>query len=158
MAELVAARSLVIRAPPRILHAILADYRVAHPAILPKRAFLSLAVEKGGTGSGTTFLLTMKAFGAVRTMRADVTEPNPGRTIVETDVETGLRTTFELAPLEGDAGTRVTITTRWSARGLRGVFERVFAPAFLERLYAEKLLNLARVAEEQARAATRSPA
>jgi len=151
MAELVASRSLVIRAPPRILHAILADYRVAHPAILPKRAFLSLEVEKGGTGSGTTFRLVMKAFGAVRTMRADVTEPNPGRTIVETDVDTGLRTTFELAPLEGDAGTRVTFTTRWSARGLRGLFERWFAPAFLERLYAEELANLARAAEERVR-------
>lgn len=146
MAELVAARSLVIRAPPPILHAILADYRVAHPAILPKRAFLSLEVEKGGTGSGTTFRLVMKAFGAVRTMRADVTEPNPGRTIVETDVDTGLRTTFELAPLADDAGTRVTITTRWSARGLRGLVERLLAPAFLERLYAEELDNLARAA------------
>ena len=148
MAEIVVVAARDVAAPPRDVHAVFADYRVAHPAILPKRAFLSLAVEHGGTGAGTIFVLRMRAFGATRAMRAEVSEPEPGRRLVETDLETGLRTTFDFEPLDGGARTRVTLRTVWTTPGLKGVFERLFAPGFLRKVYAEELANLARVVEK----------
>lgn len=153
MADIVVTEARDVAAPPRAVHAVFADYRVAHPAILPKRAFLSLVVEKGGTGAGTIFRLEMKAFGAKRTMRAEVTEPEPGRRLVETDLDTGLRTTFGFEPLDGGARTRVTLRTEWTTPGLRGWLERRFAPRFLRKVYAEELANLARAVEGAARPA-----
>jgi hypothetical protein len=45
--------SAVIPARPEAIYAVLADYREAHPAILPKPYFTELKVEEGGQGAGT---------------------------------------------------------------------------------------------------------
>src|SRR4030095_85973 len=83
MKEVHATASRTIRAEPGIVYAILADYRVGHPSILPQRTFLSLEVEEGGAGAGTVFRLRMKSFGTVREMRAKVAEPKRGRGLIE---------------------------------------------------------------------------
>jgi polyketide cyclase/dehydrase/lipid transport protein len=148
MKEVHATASRAIRAEPDVVYKILADYRVGHPAILPKRAFLSLDVDEGGVGAGTEFLLRMKSFGTIREMRAKVTEPKPGRVLVETyESREGIQTTFEVRPAESGSGSVVTIQTRWTARGLRGWIEAMLAPPFLRKLYLEELGNLARAAE-----------
>jgi len=147
MGDVRATASLVIQAPPKLVYGILADYRQGHPSILPRRAFLSLDVEEGGVGAGTVIRVRMKVFGVTRQMRARVSEPMSGRLLVETDVDTGLTTTFDVYP-EGK-GTRVTILTQWVTRGLRGWAEGLLAPRFLERLYEEELQNLARLAESR---------
>jgi hypothetical protein len=138
--------SLDIRAPQAVVHTILADYKVAHPAILPKRAFLSLDVEQGGTGAGTVFRFEMRVFGAVREARAVVTEPIPGRVLVETIAELLLQTIFDVQPTEGGVACRATIRTEWPTRGLRGWIEGLLFPGYLRKLYAEELQNLARAA------------
>jgi hypothetical protein len=78
-------------------------------------------------------------------MRAAITEPEPGRLLVESDLDRDSVTRFRVEPLDaadGKSRSRVTISTRWSTPGLRGWVERLLAPPMLERMYAEELRNL----------------
>src|SRR5260221_4735172 len=100
--------SLVIDARPETLHNIIADYRVSHPAILPRPTFTDLIVEKGGYGAGTVVVVKLKMFGKEYMYHQAVTEPEPGRLIVETDIETGQFTTFTFKPLNSGRQTRIT--------------------------------------------------
>jgi hypothetical protein len=138
-----AAASTVIKASPESAYAIIADYREGHPTILPKEYFKKLEVERGGVGAGTVIKVTMELMGTTRTFRAEVTEPVPGRTLAETDPESEAVTTFTVEPWERGGGARVTITTEWPARGIRGWIERLLAPRMLAQVYAEELRNLA---------------
>lgn len=129
-----------------VVYGILADYRQGHPAILPRRYFTDLAVERGGRGAGTVIRYGVKLAGRVRDARAEVFEPQPGRVLEERIFDDrGTVTTFTVDPLEGGR-VRVTIHTSWQARGLPGVFERLLAPGMLRRIYREELTNLERAA------------
>jgi Polyketide cyclase / dehydrase and lipid transport len=141
--------SKTIHAPASVVYSILADYRVGHPSILPRRAFLSLDVEEGGYGAGTVIRLRMKAFGATRESRAKISEPTPGQVLVETDLTSGLRTTFDVRPQPGGNDALVTFLTEWTTRGFQGWLEGIFAPGFLRKVYGEELENLAHKAEDQ---------
>src|SRR5688572_19050743 len=55
--------SEIIDARAEDLYAIVRDYRVGHPAILPKPYFTELTVEKGGIGAGTVLRISMEIFG-----------------------------------------------------------------------------------------------
>ena len=57
------AASALIHVPPQDLYAIIADYHQGHPQILPKPPFVSLAVEQGGTGTGTVIRVHMRVLG-----------------------------------------------------------------------------------------------
>ena len=142
MPRIHATASRSIAAPPELVYAILADYMEAHPGILPSPPFVDYRVEKGGTGAGTIVRFGMKSFGRTQTFRVEITEPQPGRVLTETDTESGARTTFTVNP-EGVDGTRVTITTEWSSPAPRGWIERMLAPPFLRRLYEKELGSLA---------------
>ena len=137
----------VIDAKAETVYRILADYRVSHPAILPRRYFGPLTVERGGVGAGTVIAFEVRLGGPARRVRAEITEPEPGRRLVETDLDRGSVTTFEVAPATG-AGPRasVTIRTAWDTSGLRGLVERLLAPPMLRRVYREELANLAAAA------------
>ncbi len=137
--------SATVRAPAAQVYAMLADYQVWHPAILPTRYFHNLAVERGGVGEGTVIRVRMRVLGTTRTFRAVVAEPEPGRVLVETDLDTGAVTTFTVGPTAGDAGTRVTITTALDVRpGVPGMLERLLTTVVLRRIYAQELALLAR--------------
>ena len=82
-----------VAAPAARVYDIIADYRDGHPSILP-RAFRNLQVDEGGRGAGTRFHLDVHAFGRKETMRAAVTEPQPGRVLVERDLDRPTMTTF----------------------------------------------------------------
>lgn len=152
MPRIHAAASAVIDATPETVYAILADYRNGHPQILPERYFLGLEVERGGTGAGTLVQFRMRAFGRTRTYRAEITEPQPGRVLAETNLdEQGAVTTFTVAPLERGRRAQVTITTEWSSSGVKALVQRLLAPPLLRRIYAEELQNLARLAAAQQR-------
>ena len=98
MASYTVEASAHIDAPPEHVYGIIADYHVGHPSILPK-AFKNFVVEKGGTGAGTIIRFEVHAFRTVTRFRAIVTEPEPGRVLVETNVEpTESPTTFTVAP------------------------------------------------------------
>jgi hypothetical protein len=134
-----------IDAPAERVYAILADYQVGHPAILPKPHFIGLTVEQGGRGAGTVIVTRMRAMGTERTFRMTVTEPQPGRLLVESDANT--TTTFTVEPLSA-AQCRVTIATDTrSSPGMRGWIERLMSPPFLRRIYHLELQNLAEYAQ-----------
>ncbi len=145
------AASAVIDAEPSIVYAILADYRQGHLSILPEKYLLGLEVERGGAGAGTRFRCRMRMLGQVHTFHAEVTEPDPGRVMVESiDDAQHTTTSFTVDPVNGGRRSRVAIATTWESSSMRAFVERLIAPRMLRRIYAEELRNLARVAAEQA--------
>ena len=137
-----------IDAPPHVLYAIIADYRTAHPRILPKPPFESLTVEQGGIGAGTVIRVGIRLLGRLQLYRATVTEPEPGRVLVETN-ENGYATSFTVDPRSGGAAARVTIATKLSGRGgIVGALERRFVTWLLLPVYSRELESLAAVARD----------
>ena len=129
-----------VQAPPERVYGIIADYHVGHPAILPKQ-FTSLDVEAGGTGAGTVIRCEMRVLGQKQVFRAAVTEPQPGRVLVETIIEGDpLVTTFTVEPADSGRACDVTISSVIEQKpGLRGTIERFLSPRILEPIYREEL-------------------
>lgn len=137
-----------IGAPAARVYALLADYRAGHPRILPPRYFGPLEVLAGGVGAGTEIRFQMRAMGTRQTLQATISEPEPGRVLVETYPDTGAVTTFTVESEEPAERTRVTIATALPARpGLWGLLERWLGARYLRRVYDEELHLLARVVE-----------
>ncbi len=138
--------SALIQAPPQALYAIIADYEHGHPRILPKPPFVSLAVEQGGVGAGTIARVGMRVLGRLRMFRAVITEPEPGRVLVETN-DNGYVTTFTVDPRAGGQQACVTIATEMAGRaGILGALERWLASRLLRPVYVKELRQLAAVA------------
>lgn len=132
-----------------VTYGVLADYHEGHPSILPTKYFTHLTVERGGHGAGTVIRFGLKLAGRVQEARAVVSEPEPGRVLVERVEDTrGTETTFTVDPVSGER-VRVTIGTVWNARGLFGAVERWFAPRLLRPVYREELINLERAVRER---------
>jgi hypothetical protein len=149
--------SYVIDAHPEELYAVIADYRVGHPAILPKPEFGDLIVEKGGHGTGTVFSTTMTAYGKTSPFRAEVTEPEPGHVLKETNPDNGQTTDFIFDPLKGGTQTRVTFSSEFPLTpGFTGLIERLMIPPFVNRIYKRELRNLANYVQAQRVAVTAS--
>ncbi|HEU5042445.1 MAG TPA: SRPBCC family protein [Gemmatimonadales bacterium] len=136
------ATSLIPAAPARV-YGILADYREGHPAILPPEFFRDFRVVQGGQGAGTLITFGVRSFGRIQRFRAAVAEPEPGRRLTETDVESGTTTSFTVEPADEGRGARVTIATHHRRDGIAGWIERWLAPRFLCRVYAAELALLA---------------
>ena len=146
MTTIIASRH--IKAPARRVYDLLADYNVGHPSILPKPYFTKLEVEKGGVGAGTVFRATMRVLGSEHTFRAAVTEPEPGRVLVETDLATGLVTTFTVDP-RGPGESYLTFETKLPNRpGIQGFLERIVSRALLPRVYREEQQLIAEAVEK----------
>ncbi|MBI5668800.1 MAG: SRPBCC family protein [Chloroflexi bacterium] len=134
----------VIDARPEDVYAVVSDYEVGHPAILPKPYFTGLKVEQGGKGTGTVARASMNVFGSKREFRVVVSEPEPGRVLVEADPDAGVVTTFIVEPVNGGQQSRVTIATDSEARpGFTGVMERLMNPPIMRRIYQQELRQLA---------------
>ena len=131
-------------APPDRVYAIIADYRNGHPHILPKQ-FRNLTVEKGGIGAGSVIRFEVRALGQTQRFKGVVTEPEPGRVLVEEYSEpASSKTTFLVEKSPSGSGTRVTFTTEMTSRtGLAGTIERFVSTRFMKKLYAEELGLLA---------------
>jgi Polyketide cyclase / dehydrase and lipid transport len=133
----------VVPATPDEVYAVYADYRNSHPQILPKPEFSDLVVEEGGRGAGTVFRVKTKVLSVERAYHMDVTEPVPGRKLIETDRDTGLATTFTLTPVNGGQQTHVRISTEWdTASGIAGRMEALMTPFFMRRIYKKQLGQL----------------
>jgi len=126
---------------------LLANYRDGHARILP-RQFSDLVVERGGIGAGTVIRFQMRVLGKKQSFRADITEPEPGRVLVETDQDPhGAVTTFTVDPGTAPADSRVTISTELPVRsGFPGWIERKLSTLLLRPIYRKELENLARLA------------
>jgi hypothetical protein len=143
MTQAHAEMSAVVPAPPEDVYAVLADYRTGHPRILPRQYFSDLVVEEGGRGAGTVIRVSTRALGVERAYHMDVSEPEPGRVLVETDRISGLATSFTVTPA-GDGGSLVRIATTWQTKpGIAGLLERLTTPPIMRRIYAAELRQLA---------------
>lgn len=136
--------SAVIPASADVTYDIIADYRTGHPSILPEEYFGRLDVLAGGRGAGTRIRFEMKAFGRVNVATGEVTEPEPGRLLMET-LDSGIVTTFLVEPT-GPAESRVTIATAYDKPGIAGWIESLLVPGYLRKVYKAELAQLARVA------------
>ena len=137
--------SLVIEARAEALYAVVADYRVGHPAILPRPFFQELTVEQGGVGAGTIVRGSVKVMGKLYPLHHRISEPEPGRVLQESDLDKpGEFTRFIFQPLNGGTHTRVTIATEFLASpGLMGFMERLTKPGLARKMYQQELRNLA---------------
>ena len=140
----------IIPARPEVVYAVLADYRVGHPAILPKPYFTELQVEQGGQGAGTIVRTRMVVMGLERIFKLTVSEPEPGRVLKEVDEQAGVVTVFTVEPINGGQQARVTIATDARASpGVMGMMEKLMNPPITRRIYAEELRQLAEYVRQQ---------
>jgi hypothetical protein len=141
----------VVDARPEITWDILTDYRDAHPRILPNAYFRDFRVERGGHGAGTVVSFVFRAARATRHLRQIVSEPEPWRVLVESDVDGTGATTFTLTPVDEGRRTRVRIDTVAEGHGgVMGMVERLMLPTMtrvMERVYREELSLLSQVAQ-----------
>ena len=139
--------SATIPARRERVYSLIANYNDGHPRILPKQ-FSSLVVEQGGVGAGTIIRFQMRVLGKKQTFRAAITEPEPGRVLVETDLDAnGAVTTFTVNPGSAPADSHVTISTELRVRsGFLGRIEKTLSTLLLRPTYVQELENLARVA------------
>jgi hypothetical protein len=144
----------VIEAPAELVYRTLADYREGHPSVLPKPYFLSLEVEQGGFGEGTIINFQTKVLGATQKFRSEITEPQPGSVLVETNIgEMAGKTTFTVEPLDGGSRSIVTIATDGKTQrdGVFGAVERLITKVMMRRIYKAELDQIARVCGSIAR-------
>lgn len=140
----------VIDARPDEIYAVIVDYRVGHPAILPKPYFTELTVESGGHGEGTVANVKMQVMGVKQSYHLVITEPEPGRVMVERDDAAGVVTTFTIDPLNDGARARVTIASDMRlSPGLVGIMERLTIPPITRRIYLQELAQLADYVQRQ---------
>jgi hypothetical protein len=135
----------IIEAPAEVVYHLISDYKEHHnPAGFLPPAFPELHVEQGGVGAGTVVRFTSKLAGQTKTIVASISEPVPGRVLVESSP--GLETTFTVEPvLNGAAGStksRVRFDTVMEAGGLEGLIARLFAPGILRPVYADEMARL----------------
>ncbi|HUY30393.1 MAG TPA: SRPBCC family protein [Acidimicrobiales bacterium] len=129
-----------VAAPPATVYECIANMREHHHRFLPP-AFGDFAVEAGGVGAGTVVRFSVTAGGRTREYEMHVSEPEPGRVLVETDARSSLVTSFTV-DARGD-GSHVRVETRWQgAGGIGGFFERTFAPKAMRAIYADELERL----------------
>ncbi len=135
----------VVDAPADVVYHCLANYRAHHrpDGFLPP-AFTDLQVLRGGIGAGTVFRFTLRAGGRTRTRTQVVTEPCPGRVLVEQGK--GERTTFTVEPRGEQALVRIETVLR--ARALERLLLPLLAPLVLRPLYLDELRRLERYARE----------
>jgi hypothetical protein len=143
MSQVVATAEHVVRAPADRVRAALADYEGVRPRILPEQ-FSDYRVESGGRGAGTRvhwrFAATSRR---VRDQLVEVSEPGPD-TLVESDTNTSMVTTWTVRPADDGVST-VRVRTTWNgAGGVGGFFERTFAPRGLQRVHTSVLERLDR--------------
>jgi hypothetical protein len=138
--------SKMIHAPTDTIYRLIADYRNGHPQILPKSYFLSMDVQEGGYGAGTIVNFEMRLLGRRQSFHSAITEPEPGRLLVETD-RSGTSTSFRVIPTGNRNESQVTISTELI--GIHPV-QGFVAKMMLQRVYRQELELLAKAAEEQA--------
>ncbi len=139
MAQVSASSTVMIDAEPAAVLAAVADYRTVRPKILSQH-YSEYRVLEGGQGAGTVAAWKLQATKSrVRDVQASVDVA--GHTVIEKDANSTLVTNWTVAP--AGPGSSVTIKTSWNgAGGVKGFFEKTFAPLGLRRIQDEVLANL----------------
>lgn len=152
MSQIFSQAEAVLNARPEAIYDAIADYKHGHPNIIPPRRFSDLQVEEGGYGEGTIIRFKVKTFGTVLNMYQRVSEPEPGRVVVEQDIDSPRNaiTTFTVIPLENKQKARVIITTVMDASpGLTGIVERLLVPRLNQSTYRKEFQLLEAFAQKQ---------
>jgi hypothetical protein len=134
------------------VYTTIADYKKGHPSILPKKSFYDLRVEEGGYGAGTVMSFKARVLGAEQSFHQRVSEPEPGRVLVEQDIDSvqNVTTTFTLMPVEQGQKSHVEISTMMNASpGFKGFIERVVVSIFNPKIYRKELKLLEAVAQKR---------
>ncbi|WP_410606047.1 SRPBCC family protein [Amycolatopsis sp. lyj-90] len=141
MGKVTAIAERTIEAPADKVRTLVADYTETRPKLLTEH-YRDYEVIEGGVGAGTKASWKLQATSKrVRDVAATVTEPSEG-TIVETDANSSMVTTWTVR--EVPEGSLVRIETTWDgAGGIGGFFEKTFAPGGLKRIYEGVLGKLA---------------
>ena len=142
----------VLNARPEDVYATIADYKKGHPSILPKESFYDLQVEEGGYGAGTIMSFKARVLGVEQSFQQRVSEPEPGRVLVEQDIDSiqNVTTIFKVIPVEQGQKSQVEISTTMNASpGLKGFVERVVLSIFNPPIYRKELKLLEAVAQKR---------
>jgi hypothetical protein len=144
MGRVSASSSILINAAPDTVLDAVADYQGVRPKILSPH-YSEYRVLSGGQGRGTVASWRLQATKSrSREVRADVDVA--GRTVIEKDANSSLVTNWTVAP--AGPGSSVTVKTTWTgAGGVKGFFEKTFAPLGLRRIQDEVLANLKKEVE-----------
>jgi hypothetical protein len=141
----------VLDASAEDVYATIANYRQGHPSILPKE-FYDLQVEQGGYGAATIFRFKMRVLGVEQSFYQRTSEPEPGRVLVEQDIDSPQKvtTTFRVTPLKQGQQSHVEIsTTMHPSPGIRGLVERILVQTINPRIYRKELMLLEGVAQRR---------
>ncbi|HEV7663113.1 MAG TPA: SRPBCC family protein [Chloroflexota bacterium] len=148
MSQIHLAAERVIDAPADVVYHCIADYREHHrPGGFLPPVFSDLQVQRGGVGAGTIISFKTTLGGRTRGVTQSVTEPEPGRVLVESGG--GAQTTFTVEPEQQRC--RVRFDTILEADGLSGLLTRLFAPRMLRPVYADELERLEQLAQRHDR-------
>lgn len=144
MGQVSASSTVLINAEPAAVLAAVADYQTIRPKILSEH-YRDYRVLEGGQGAGTVATWKLQATKSrVRDVKATVDVA--GHTVIEKDANSTLVTNYTVAP--AGPGSSVTVKTSWSgAGGVKGFFEKTFAPLGLKKIQAQVLENLKREVE-----------
>ena len=139
MGQVSAASTTLINADPADTLAAVADYQKIRPKILSSQ-YSEYQVVQGGQGQGTVAKWKLQATKSrIRDVQVDVDVA--GHTVIEKDANSSMITNWTVAP--AGPGSSVTVKTTWTgAGGVKGFFEKTFAPLGLKRIQSEVLANL----------------
>jgi hypothetical protein len=144
MGQYQVSRTAKIGGPPALVYAAIADYRRQHPHIVPPEFFTRLEVLEGGVGAGTRTRVEMRIFGTSRVFEQVVTEPEPGRVLMESNLDGSGVSTFTVDKGDNAESAYVTIASAIVARpGIPGLLERTVLSIMLPRIYEKELARLA---------------
>jgi polyketide cyclase/dehydrase/lipid transport protein len=139
MGQVSAASTVLINVEPTAVLAAVGDYQTVRPKILSPH-YRDYQVLEGGQGPGTVATWKLQATKSrVRDVRASVDVA--GHAVIEKDANSTMVTNWTVAP--AGSGSSVTVKTTWAgAGGVKGFFEKTFAPLGLKKIQAEVLTNL----------------
>jgi carbon monoxide dehydrogenase subunit G len=139
MGQVSASSTVLINAEPDAVLAAVADYQTVRPKILSSH-YRDHQVLEGGQGAGTVVTWKLQATEKrVRDVKATVDVA--GHAVIEKDANSTMVTNYTVAP--AGPGASVTVKTSWQgAGGVKGFFEKTFAPLGLRKIQAEVLANL----------------
>ncbi len=139
MGQVSAASTILINAEPAATLAAVADYQNVRPKILSPQ-YGDYQVVQGGQGAGTVAKWKLQAT-KTRVRDVQVNVDVAGHTVIEQDANSSMVINWTVAP--AGPGSSVTVKTTWNgAGGVKGFFEKTFAPMGLRRIQGEVLANL----------------
>jgi hypothetical protein len=141
-----ASASTSVGAPPGRVLEVLRDY-AARPDLLTDN-YSQYRVEAGGSGAGTVVAFHFAAGGRERDYRLRIEEEDG--VLRERDELSSFVSSWTVAA--DGAGSKVTLEATWDgAGGIGGVFEGLFAPIGLRRIYLQVLARLSQAVGRETR-------